>query len=234
MFKLIALPCRWFARPFVVACALGLGTGCTTTSTAPGNPHLSGHWQLDSASSDDADAKISQAIEQAESKLRKRLADAGFSQYEQNNGSGGGHRGGRGSAGNGNAGGAELNGEEFSQTGYIGPDFVGLRRNLHQVLGSPQSLVIDVKPDNVRLAGDNTPPRDYPPDDEFTRIDEYGIARIDTNWTGPTFNLRARYSSKATVTERYTADDRIRTLTVMRHLIDPVVGKLAVRAVYRR
>ena len=232
MFKVIAPLYRRLAAPLAVALALGLNTACTTTSPTPGNPHLSGQWQLDRTASDDADAKISQAIEQAESKLRKRLADAGFSQYEQNNSNGAGHRARRGGSASSDS--AELNGEEFSQTGYIGPDFVELRRNLHQVLGSPQSLTIDVKSDDVRLAADNGPPRDYPSDDEFTRIDEYGTARIDTSWTGLTFNLRARYSSKATMSESYTADDRAGTLTVMRHLSDPVVGKLSVRSVYRR
>jgi hypothetical protein len=229
MFKVIA-PLRHRLAPLLtVAFALALGMGCTSTSTAPGNPHLSGQWQLDKAASDDANAKISQAIDAAESKLRKRLSDAGFSQYDSSGGNGG-HRSHRGDS----SGGPELNGDEFTQTGFIAPDFAELRRNLRQVLGSPQSLTIEVKPDDVRLAGDNAPARDYPPDDEFTRIDEYGTARIDTSWTGMTFTLRARYSSKATVTESYTADERAGTLTVMRHLTDPVVGKLTVRAVYRR
>jgi hypothetical protein len=222
MFKVIA--------PLTVVFALTLGTtSCTTTSTAPSDPHLAGRWQLDKPSSDDADAKISAAIDEAESKLRKRLANAGFTQYEQPNSP---HHG-RG-GGNPPAGGPELNGEEFSQTGYIGPDFNELRRNLQRVLGSPNLLTIDVKPDYVRLAGDDAPPRDYPPDDQFTRMDEYGTARIDTSWSGSTFRLRARYQSKATVTESYTADEHAGTLTVVRHLIDPVAGKLTVRAVYRR
>jgi hypothetical protein len=232
MFKVIVPRYRRLALPLAIAFALGLNTACTSTSTAPQSPRLSGQWQLDRTASDDADAKISEAIEQAESKLRKRLAEAGFSQYDQNSGNGGGHRARHGGSGNSDS--TELNGEEFSQTGFIGPDFAALRRNLHQALGSPQSLTIDVKPDAVRLAADNGPPRDYPSGDEFTRIDEYGTAHIDTSWSGPTFNLRARYSSKATMSESYTADDRTDTLTVMRHLTDPVVGKLSVRSVYRR
>jgi hypothetical protein len=221
---------RKVIAPLSVVFALTLGTvSCTTTSTAPSNPHLAGRWQLDQPSSDDADAKISAAIDEAESKLRKKLANAGFSQYEQPDSS----RHGRG-GGPPPSGGPGLNGEEYSQTGYIGPDFNELRRNLRRVLGSPNSLTIDVKPDYVRLAGDDAPPRDYPPDDEFTRMDEYGTARIDTSWSGSTFHLRARYQNKATVTESYTADEHTGTLTVVRYLVDPVAGKLTVRAVYRR
>jgi hypothetical protein len=216
--------------PLTVVFALSLGAiSCTTTS--PSDPHLAGRWQLDKSSSDDADAKISAAIGAAESKLRKRLSNAGFSQYDQPTSPHHG-RGGSGANPPGDAG--ELNGEEFSQTGYIGPDFNALRRNLRRVLGSPNSLTIDVKPDYVRLAGDDAPPRDYPPDDEFIRMDEYGTARIDTSWSGSSFHLRARYQSKATVTESYTADEHAGTLTVVRYLIDPVAGKLTVHSLYRR
>src|SRR5579864_762913 len=188
MFKVIAPLLRWRAPLLIMAFALALDAGCASTSNAPENPHLSGQWQLDKAASDDPDAKISQAIDAADERLRKRLSDAGFTQYDQSSGGGsGGHHSRRGST---SSGGPELNGDEFTQTGFIGPDFAALRRNLRQVLGSPQSLAIDVKPDDVRLAGDNAPARDYPPDDEFTRIDEYGTARIDTSWSGMTFNLR--------------------------------------------
>jgi hypothetical protein len=222
MFKVIA--------PLTVACALSLGAASCTTTTAPLDPHLTGQWQLDKSASDDANVKIEAAIDLAESKLRKRLSNAGYSQYDQPQPNGA-HR----SHGPGNdpSAGAGLNGEEFSQTGYIGPDFNALRRNLQRVLGSPATLRIDVKPDDVRIAGDGNPPRDYPPDDNFTRIDEYGTARIDTKWSGVTFDLRSRYDNKATLTERYSADERAGTLTVMRHLVDPVAGKLTVRAVYR-
>jgi hypothetical protein len=222
MFKVIA--------PLIAASALSLGAiGCTTTSIAPSDPHLNGQWQLDKSASDDADAKIEAAVDQAESKLRKRLANAGFSQYDQPNGP---HRGRGGAGDSGSA--AGLNGEEFSQTGYIGPDFNALRRNLQRVLQAPTRLTIDVKPDDVRIAGDGNPSRDYPPDDDFTRIDEYGTAHIDTSWSQATFRLRARYASRAILVETYAADTRADTLVVMRHLSDPVAGKITVRALYRR
>jgi hypothetical protein len=225
MFKVIA--------PLTVVFALILGpVSCTTTSSAPSDPHLNGQWQLDKSASEDADAKITAAIDIAEVKLRKRLSNAGFSQYDQPNG--GRHRGGNAGPGGDSGNGAGLNGEEFSQTGYIGPDFNGLRRNLHRVLGSPALLTIEVKPEDVRIAGDGNPPRDYPPDDAFTRIDEYGTARIDTSWSGMTFRLKMRYENHATVTESYSANPQAGTLTLIRNLSDPVVGKLTVRAVYRR
>jgi hypothetical protein len=232
MSKVIASLTRWLSPSLVALFALSSVAACTTTSIAPSDPHLTGRWQLDAAASDNPDAKISAAIDQAESKLRKRLANAGYSQYDSGPDSGpqAGHRHGSGAPG----GGAELNGDEYSQTGYIGPDFDQLHRNLQHALASPATLTIDVKPDSVRLAGNGAPPRDYPADDTFTRIDEYGTARIDTNWSGTTFNLRARYANRATVTESYTADAHAGTLTVTRHLTDPVVGKLVVRAVYHQ
>jgi hypothetical protein len=215
--------------PLIAACAMSLGiAACTTTSSAPSDPHLNGQWQLDKSASDDADAKIEAAVDQAESKLRKRLANAGFTQYDQPQGA---HRG-RGSGND--SGAAGLNGEEFSQTGFIGPDFNALRRNLQRVLQAPSALTIDVKPDDVRIAGDGNPPRDYPPDDDFTRIDEYGTAHIDTSWSQATFRLRARYAGHATLVETYSADMRAGTLVVMRYLVDPVAGKITVRALYRR
>lgn len=219
--------------PLTVAFALSLGTAsCTTTSIAPSDPHLTGQWRLDKSASEDADARISAAIDAAESRLRKRLSNAGYSQYDQQPGGGRrrDHSGGNGDTGNGTG----LNGEEFSQTGYIGPDFNGLRRNLHRVLGSPDLLTIEVKPEDVRIAGDGSPPRDYPPDDDFIRIDEYGTAHINTGWSGTTFRLKMRYESHATVTESYSADPRANTLTVVRYLSDPVAGKITVRAVYRQ
>ncbi|HWW21305.1 MAG TPA: hypothetical protein VNZ06_10905 [Steroidobacteraceae bacterium] len=202
-----------------------------TSSIAPSDPHLTGQWRLDKSASDDADAKISVAVDAAESKLRRRLANAGYSQYEQP--AGGRRHGGNAGGGGASSNGAGLNGEEFSQTGYIGPDFNALRRNLQRVLASPTTLRIDVKPDDVRIAGDDNPPRDYPPDDEFTRIDEYGTARIDTSWSGTTFNLKLRYESHATVRESYSTDMHTDTLTITRTLSDPVAGKISVRSLYR-
>jgi hypothetical protein len=218
---------------------LGLGAACTTTSTAPVDAHLSGHWVLDKLASDDPDVKISAAISSADSKLRRRLASAGYDQYgpdQTGNGGGRGRRDG-GSGGNpsgGSSGGdAELNGDEFSATGFIGPDFHELRSRLRLVMTAPQSLVIDTQPDSVRLAPDNLPARDYSAGDEFVRMDEYGTARIDTKWSGATFILRARYANHATVTERYKADLPAGTLAVVRDVTDPVVGKLEVRSTYR-
>jgi hypothetical protein len=220
--------------PLTALFLLGFGAACTTTSNAPANPHLSGHWVLDKAASDDPDAKIAAAVASADSKLRRRLANAGYDQYAPDQ-SGHGHRDGAGggpatgdSPGNG-----ELNGDEFSATGFIGPDFQGLRSRLRLVLTAPQSLLIDTQPDAVRLAPDNLPPRDYSAGDEFVRMDEYGTARIDTKWSGATFILRERYANHATVTERYTADASAGTLAVVRDLVDPVVGKLEVRSTYR-
>jgi hypothetical protein len=212
----------------------GMLVSCTTTDMASGDSHLDGQWQLDAAASDDPDSKITAAIATAESKLRQRLASAGFSQYgppgrpgRANDAGGPGPATADGSS-------TELNGDEYSQTGFIGPDFGGLRRQLQQLLFSPRSLNITVAPDAVRIASDSAPVRDYPPGDQFTRMDEYGTARVDTRWTGTTLQLRARYSSHASLLEYYTADTCTQTLTVTHAVDDPVAGKLTVRSIYRR
>jgi hypothetical protein len=227
--------------PLAAAALLSLTSACTTTDVPPADPHLGGQWQLDPAASDDADAKIAAAIADAESKLRKRLVSAGFSQY----GNAGGHsgRGGHGgTAGTGtDAGGGdnsgpsvELNGDEFSATGYIGPDFGGLQRELQLALEAPRQLTIEIQPDTARIASDRSPARDYPYGDTFTRIDEYGTARMDSDWSGQTLVIRSRYSSHAVLIEQYLADARSGTLTLTRNLTDPVAGKLSVRSVYRK
>jgi hypothetical protein len=196
---------------------------------------------LDPAASDDVGAKVSAAVADAEAKLRHRLVNAGFAQYGAGPGPGGhAPRDGSSSSGgsSGSSGGsgqpAELNGDEFSTTGYIGPDFAEMRRHLTQVLDAPKQLSIDVQPDLARIGVDNGPTLDYPFGDTFTRIDEYGTARIDSNWSGATLVVRARYSSHATLAEHYAGDSRTGTLTMMRELTDPAVGKLTVHAIYRR
>ena len=210
------------------ACVLGLVSACASTTTAPARPRIAGQWQLDQAASDEADAKIEPAIAQAESKLRKRLVDAGFSQYDA------GSPGGRRHGAQASSSGASLNGDEYSQTGYIGPDFAGLRLQLRQILTAPRVLKIDVQPDFVRLSADSGPWRDYPPGDEFTRIDEYGTARIEAAWSGDAFVLHAKYASHATVIEHYSADERTGSLIVERHVTDPIAGKISVRSIYRK
>jgi hypothetical protein len=213
---------------------LCLSAACTTTTTAPAQPHVGGEWHLDPAASEAPDSKIAPALAEAESKLRKRLVNAGFDQYDGGGSTNGHRRRGGTSGGDTTNSGAQLNGDEFSATGYIGPDFAGLRARLRQVLSPPRVLSIEVQPDSVRLTGDNIPSRDYSPGDDFTRIDEYGTARIGTWWDGDAFVLRAKYDSHATVLERYAADERAGTLTVTRKVVDPIAGKIAVRAIYRR
>jgi len=234
MLKVTAPLRRRLAPTLAAAFVLGFICSCATTSAPPQDVHLSGQWHLDKAASDDPEAKIEVAVDLAESKLRKKLAGAGYDQYGSDSPPvGNGGRRSRGGAG-GSGGGAALNGDEFTQTGFIAPDYVDLHRRLKLVLNAPQVLTIDVQPDFVRLTGDDVPAREYPSDDQFTRMDEYGTARIDTKWSGPTFELRARYSSHASVTERYTADASASTLNVTRKLNDPEAGKISVHSVYRK
>lgn len=234
--------CTLHVRLMGIALAASALTACVSTGNPPDNPHLDGQWQLDAPASDSADAKIAAAISGAEGKVRQRLANAGFSQYGPQDGdtrARGRHGRGGGTAGGGDApdtsapAGAELNGDEYTATGYIGPDFAGLRHQLRLVLTAPKQLQINVLPDSVRIASDSYPKRDYPLDDRFTRMDEYGTARIASRWRGATFELSARYSNHATLIERYTGDARTHTLALNYELNDPVAGKLSVHSLYR-
>jgi hypothetical protein len=230
----IARSVRVVLRLQGVALGAAVLTACASTAPPSDNPHLDGKWQLDVAASDSTDAKISAAISGAEGKLRQRLANAGFSQY--GNADGDTDTRGRRGRGGGSAGGnsaPELNGDEYTATGYIGPDFAGLRHQLRLVLTAPKQLTLEVLPESVRIASDSYPERDYSFDDQFTRMDEYGTARIDSRWRGATFELRARYSNHATLIERYTGDARTHTLAVSFDLTDPVAGKLSVHSLYR-
>jgi hypothetical protein len=230
--KVTASLSRRLAPSLAVAFVLTYLTACATTSSASGEALLSGQWHLDAAASDVPDGKIAAAISAAEAKLRKRLASAGFDQYGPDSSASGGTGGHRGRGGQ--TGGAELNGDEFSATGYIAPDFPELRRHLNEILSPPQVLTIDAESDFVRFTGDGAPARDYPADDTFTRMDEYGTARIDTKWSGDAFVLRSRYSSHATVIQRYEAEAHGKTLTVTRNVTDPVAGKISLRSIYRK
>jgi hypothetical protein len=219
-----------------VVLAAGLLAACVSTDSPPASPHLDGQWRLDATASDDPDARITAAISGAEGKLRQRLANAGFDQYGPRDGGGRGRRSG-GSAPGGSppdsASGGELNGDEYTATGFIGPDFAGLRQQLRLVLTTPAQLTIKVLPDTLSMASDSYPVRDYPFGDQFTRMDEYGTARIDSRWKGDTFELRARYSNHATLIEHYTGNAGTHTLSVTYNLNDPVAGKLSVHSLYR-
>jgi len=241
---LIARPPPRLGSALLAALIVSLVSACATTGSAPANPILSGRWQIDQAASDLVDTKVSIAIENTEARLRKH---AGSSGYGNGGTYGGGYgRGGGGGAGRG-GGGTPDNGqtdsgdetmptslEDFDAFRRLGPDFAGMRRQLLEVLTPPRQLQFDTGSDYVRIRPDNAPPFDYHPDDQFSRIDEYGTAKIDSGWVGNAFELRARYSSHATLLEHFEVDARTDTLTVTYHLNDPMVGKIDLRSVYHR
>jgi len=232
----------------VAASVLCLGTACASmSSTAPANPQVTGRWALDKSASDLVDTKVDAAISAWEAKLRKR---SGYYDYYGNAGTstGYGSRGGRHSGqggdtqGGGSPDGAQVGadmigdnpGEEIDLARPLPPDFEGIRVRLIQVLTPPLSLRIETGPDLVRIAPDSIPARDYHTDEELSRIDEYGTARIEAGWSGDVFELQARYSSRAKLAEEYAVGAHGNTLTVTYHLTDPMVGKIDVSSVYHR
>jgi hypothetical protein len=227
---------RSIASALVATLALSTVTGCSTVSaTAPAHPQVAGHWQLDKSASDLVDTKVSAAVSVWETKMRKHSGDVAVD-YGGAGGSHGGRRGGRGGGGGaqGAGSGADYPGEEFDAFKPLLPDFAQTRRRLLQVLTPPDRLQFETGSDFVRIAADGVPPRDYHPDEEFSRLDEYGAAKIDAGWSGDAFELQARYSSHASLIEHYEVDPRTDTLTVTYHLRDPMVGKIDVSSVYHR
>jgi hypothetical protein len=239
--QLPALSRRSPASALIAAMILGVTAACSTvTSTAPANPLVSGHWQLDKSASDLVETKVSTAVSAWQAKLRKR--NGGRDIGTGSTGGGYGGRGGRhGGGGGGDQGSSDTgqgeyqySNEDFDAFRPIGPDFAQLHRRLVQVLTPPDTLKFDAGADFVRIAPDSVPPRDYHTDEEFSRIDEYGTAKIDAGWSGNAFELQARYSSHATLIEHYEVDARTDTLKVTYHLNDPMVGKIDVNSVYHR
>jgi len=148
--------------------------------------------ELDKSASDLVDTKVDAAISAWEAKLRKR---SGYYDYGNTSTAGGlGGRAGRPGGGQGGpqggdpqAGGSldqsgENSGEEVDLARPLPPDFAGIRQRLVQVLTPPVTLRIETGPDLVRIAPDGIPPRDYHTDEELSRIDEYGTARIEAGW----------------------------------------------------
>jgi hypothetical protein len=237
------------ASAMVAASMLSLSAGCASVSpTAPANPQVVGRWELDKSASELVDMKVDAAISAWQVRLRKRSGyyDAG------NAGTGGGYGGRSGRPGGGPGGGTqggstqsgdvqggmldpnENTGEEVDLARPLAPDFAGVRQRLIQVLTPPVMLRIDTGPELVRIAPDSIPARDYHTDEELSRIDEYGTARIDAGWSGDAFELQARYSSRAKLVEHYAVDTHGNTLTVTCHLSDPMVGTIDVSSVYHR
>jgi hypothetical protein len=217
------------------ALILTLAAACTTTSTAPANALVTGRWTLDKSASDLVDNKVDAAVSAWAEKMRKRnpyvdngaAAAAGYGQ--------GANRGGNGrSTDPDQTGDYSSYGEQFDMYRPMAPDYEGVHRRLMQLLNPPAVLKFESAPDYVRIAGDNVPSRDYHTDEEISRIDEYGTARIDAGWSGNEFELKARYYGGANLVELFEVDPRTDTLRVTYHLRDPMVGKIDVSSVYHR
>lgn len=203
-------------------------SACETVSTAPADSHLSGSWNLDTAASDNPDAKIAAAMSVAQDKLRHHLARYGIDPDDTR------------AAAAGDAPDAPDytydTPEDFryGNPGRVGPDFRGLRLHLHDELTPPKSLQLDVAGDLVTISSDQLPPRDYRLGERVSRIDEYGTAIISVEWSHEMFELNYKYTSHASHSETYQVDPGTGALTVTEQIIDPIVGRILVRSVYRR
>jgi hypothetical protein len=225
---------RWLAISTLTAATAAVGlTGCRTVTTAPANVQLAGLWIRDKAASDDADAKIVAAVAKTQAELRRRLNRMGYGGGAPPGGVGGGENA---------PGGPEAPpdesfdgpGDRYGGPGQLGPDFRDIRIRLLQTLRPPSELKIEVEGDLVQLAADRLPARDYRLGERISRFDEYGTAIIDATWSSESFVLRWRYTSHGSRSERYEVDRASGALTLTQQIVDPYVGKIAIRSVYRR
>jgi len=222
-----------FAVALAAVCALLGVAGCETTATIPAGTQLAGSWQLDKTASDDAEAKVAQAMNTAQSRLRKQLARAGY----------GPEPGSQGSAGSAPPGenpadvpdySFDTPGDRFGGPGRVGPDFRGLRVRLRQALIPPARLRLEVEGDLVTIKADELPPRDYRLGEKETRFDEYGTAVITASWTHDEFTLHSAYTSHASRSDTYHVEPGSSALTLTQQFVDPTVGRIVVKSVYRR
>jgi hypothetical protein len=210
----------------LVLCAAAGGaitlSGCASTK-APTDPNLSGQWQLDTASSDDAEARVTQAVDRADARwqrqLRARATAMGLPAGRGRGPSSGDETGAPGS-------------EPVVANPFIGPDFKQLHDHLVQILTAPSSLRLDVQEQAVTIQSNHLPARDYQPGEPFVRLDEYGNGTVSSSWSGQAFLVHQHYMSHAILTERYEVDSKSGTLTYTRLLKDPTVGNIELKSVY--
>jgi hypothetical protein len=237
------------ARVVALATVAAL-TGCASLrTTAPTTARLDGSWQLDSALSDDAGARIQQFVATQEQKMRAQRArspggdegadetDSGPDNPGPNGGGSGGSGGGRGRGGGGAGGagaGADAAGGRGAGLSVMNAYAIKeLRSQLQLSLVPPHMLGIERRGETVSLGADGLPPRVYRPGEVFSRIDEIGTARVDNGWDGTAFVLRTRYSSGVERTERFELDSAGHLVST-RTVNEPRIGKIAVRSVYER
>jgi hypothetical protein len=249
---------RWRAGVPVGMLAAVMLASCATVGTIPPDSHLSGHWLMDPAASDDASARVALAVAEFRKKMRARRPAGG----PEGSGTGPGGGGSGGGPGGGPGGGRRGSGaptpepdpdpapgsaprsegaddapesiiDQYGNTRQLGPDFRTLSASLVHAMSSPHELEIDVDGDAVRVVADRLPPRDYRLGEGFSRFDEYGTARMQPTWTDHAFVLRARYTNGASIIERYQVLPGQNTLTRTVNLIDPILGKLQLRSTYR-
>jgi len=212
----------------LVLLAAGMA-GCETTATAPADTHLAGTWELDKAASDDPDAKIAKAMGAAQARLRKALARYGYGAENADR---------ERPPADGGADAPDYTydtpGDRFGGPGRVGPDFRGLKTRLHQTLSPPPELKLGVEGDLVSVTDVPLPPRDYRLNERLSRIDEYGTANITASWVREEFVLKSNYSSHASRSDTYQVDPVTGQLILTQLLIDPTVGRITIRSVYRR
>ena len=199
--------------------------GCQTTPTVPANSPLVGNWRLDRSASDNPDVVVAKAVNQAESRFRRRLAKYGLGAPAQ---------GSSDAPAEGPDYSLDTPGDRFGGPGLVGPDFRGLRQRLRYALLPPETLQIDVDDPVVSIGADELPPREYHVGEKLSRIDEYGTAIITPDFARQQFVLKSNYTSHAQRIDSYELDPASGALDLKEQITDPIAGRLIVHSVYRR
>lgn len=215
-------------RLAALALSVLLYAGCASVQLAPADARIQGDWVLDRTASDNTAARIDAivAVEVAKQRARRRPpADASPADSA-------------GTAGTGQTPGDENDDDDFDldavRRGPPRTDINALRARLQQTFITPAVLHIEVNAGAVRLTPRGLPGREYRPGEQTSRIDEFGAAHLDSNWSNDGFVLTERYRIGMTRIERYAVDLQTGNLVITRSLSDPVAGKVQLRSIYHR
>jgi hypothetical protein len=186
--------------------------GCASSHSAEDAPpgiDFSGHWQLISAPSEDAQAKLDDAIEQMRRNRQRQLRNRG----------------------------SEREGP-FGDLPMIAPFPAPalVRKQLEQVALPPPSMEIKQTADAVlfTFADARSSRRLRPGAVNAISFLEYDTANVTCGWSGRRFVIFTRAPDLVTIEERYELADSGRHLKATINLAGPLVKPIELHAVYER
>ncbi len=203
-----------WALPTVVTLLLYAATPALAANKA--DARLDGDWQIDTAASDDFDARLQRMAEELRAKRRNR-------------------RGAMGGAGPGGPDGGYESGTVPGMAEELPPESRDeLQDRLGETFRPPAQLNIETVGDEIVMHGDALPERRFRLFETVTRMDISGTATISTRWSGPVLLVQLRYTNRSRSEVRYAVDRSGALLNVTLKLSDAIGGKLELHSTYRR